>query len=336
MANLKKMDYSVLKESPKELKFIKLISPFNWLKGSVPLTFKPYKNYLITGEPYCLSTWAILLINRMIGKKTYLWSHGWYGNEGKIKAGIKKVFFCLSHKVFLYGHYAESLMRNEGIDAKKLSVVYNSLHYSKQKSLRENLSYSDIYQKHFNNSKQTIIYIGRVEGRKRLDIVIQALHLAKTTNQVLFNFCIVGDGSDIIYLKQLVKDLNLNAEVWFYGACYEEEKIAELIFNAALCVSPGEIGLAAIHALSFGTPVITHKDFTNQGPEFEAIQEGITGSYFEKGNIDSLLETLSEWLRKHPVKTNDIALNCFKIIDEKYNPEIQVKILKDTIESSSN
>ncbi len=70
--------------------------------------------------------------------------------------------------------------------------------------------------------------------------------------------------------------------IWLYGACYDEEIIGELIFNAQLCVSPGNVGLTAMHSLVYGTPVITHNNFSNQSPEFEAIIDGKTGSFSKK------------------------------------------------------
>lgn len=54
---------------------------------------------------------------------------------------------------------------------------------------------------------------------------------------------------------------------------------AEFIYNADLCVSPGNVGLTAMHSLVFGCPVITHNCFEWQMPEFEAIQPGITGDF---------------------------------------------------------
>ena len=56
------------------------------------------------------------------------------------------------------------------------------------------------------------------------------------------------------------------------GECYSEETNAKLIYNADLCVAPGNIGLTAIHVMMFGCPAITHNDFKWQMPEFEAIK----------------------------------------------------------------
>lgn len=335
-SKIKKMDYNHFKRRPNELKFILLFHHFYWMKGAISLVFKPYRNYIITGEPFCLSTWVILILNRLFGKRTYLWSHGWYGNESYVKVLLKKIFFKLSHGIFLYGHYAEELMIKEGIEKDKLKVIYNSLHYSKQKLLREDLITTNIYYKHFGNLKPTVIFIGRVGYKKKIDQILQALYIAKSERMTQFNVCIIGKGNDFERIRKIIEELELSEDVWLFGPCYNEEKISELIYNADVCVSPGEVGLTAIHSLSYGTPVITHNDFVSQMPEFEVIKEGETGSFFTKNNVKSLLNVLENWFKKYPQKTRALSENCYRLIDLRYNPDFQLKIIKDTIENSAN
>lgn len=57
---------------------------------------------------------------------------------------------------------------------------------------------------------------------------------------------------------------------------------AELIYNADLCVAPGNIGLTAMHAMMFGCPCISHNDFSWQMPEFEAIVPYKTGNFLKE------------------------------------------------------
>ncbi len=132
----------------KFLKFQSLIGNFYWQRGAVSLSFKPYKYYIITGEPYCLSTWIVLLLTWLQRKKTYVWTHGWYGDESLIKKGIKKLFFGLSNHVLLYGDYAREKMIRQGFNKSKLTVIYNSLDYDLQKNVRANLKSSPVYYEH--------------------------------------------------------------------------------------------------------------------------------------------------------------------------------------------
>ena len=142
---------------------------------------------------------------------------------------------------------------------------------------------------------------------------------------------LIGEGNDKEELLNLVKSLKLDRQVWFFGACYDESKIAELIFNANVCVSPGNVGLTAIHSLSYGTPVITHDSFSHQMPEFEAIIPNLTGNFFEEGNLQSMIEVIENWIKLHPVKNEELMKNCYKIIDEKYNIFYQIKIFKEKL-----
>ena len=140
---------------------------------------------------------------------------------------------------------------------------------------------------------------------------------------------LVGNGEDEINLKEKAKDYS--DYIYFYGSCYDEEMIGYLIANADLCVSPGNVGLTAIHSLSFGTPVCTHDDYTLQMPEVEAIKEGITGTFFNLKRND-LTATIKKWL----LASHDrelIRMNCYDMVDSKFNPENQTQIINSAVKS---
>ena len=98
-----------------------------------------------------------------------------------------------------------------------------------------------------------------------------------------------------------------------------------------MCVAPGNIGLTSIHALTFGCPAITHNDFHHQMPEFEAITEGKTGMFFERGNQESLTQTIERWFKQENYDREKIRLYCYKEIDNNWNPDYQMRVLKSVI-----
>lgn len=163
---MKMMDYSELSGFKKELKNIYLIGNIYWQKGALKTVFSDYKHFIITGEPHCLSTWLILLLSRLTTKKSYLWTHGWYGRETKVKKIVKKLFFGLSSHVLLYGDYARNLMIKEGYNPNKLHCIYNSLDFDHQREIREKLNKSDIFKSHFKNDYPTICYVLEVNISK--------------------------------------------------------------------------------------------------------------------------------------------------------------------------
>ena len=98
---LKVFNYHVLTGYRKTLRN-RFIGPFYWQSGSIRLVFKPYKYYILDGEPFCLSSWVILVLCRLLGKRTIAWTHGWYGREGLIKGMIKKIFYKQFSTLMLY------------------------------------------------------------------------------------------------------------------------------------------------------------------------------------------------------------------------------------------
>jgi len=327
MGDVKKLDYSILGNFKKEVKNKKfLFKPLTYQKGVIKLLREPYSKFIMLGDVHCISTWIMLVLIKIIRKKKiFLWSHGWYGRESLMKTLIKKVFFNMADGTFLYGNYARELMIKEGCKASKLFVIYNSLSYDAQVNLRRTLRLSSIYNDHFRNDFFNLIFVGRLTGVKRLDLLLDSLAILESQSH-FFNLTLIGDGIMNDYLKTKAKQLGLK-RVWFYGATYDEKELSELIFNADLCVSPGNVGLTAIHSMTYGTPVLTHNNFPYQMPEFEAIIDGVTGTFFEYENSISLADNIKRWFLISPEREL-IRKHCLDVVDSKYNPHVQIEILK--------
>ena len=298
--DIKEMDTSLLKE----VVFVNnksIIGPVQIQSCIGKVIRNPEVNkILILGEPKVLSTWWILMQKRLFfrKKKVYLWSHGWYGREGFVKKWIKRLFFGMADHVFTYGEYARNVAIEQGYDKDKITPIHNSLNHSVQVSLRNQLSPSEIFSKHFENTQPTLLFIGRLTKIKRLDILIEALFRLKADGNV-FNLVLIGDGECKDELQNLVREKGLSKEVWFFGKCYDDNEVAQLIYDADLCVAPGNVGLTAMHAMVFGCPVLTHDNYSLQMPEFESIKQDKTGSFFQYGDRDSLAEVILDWFTKH-------------------------------------
>ncbi|QWX84801.1 glycosyltransferase [Cellulophaga sp. HaHaR_3_176] len=330
--SIKTLEYKKLKNFKKLLKnkFI-FNSGFMWQIGVIHLAFKPYKHYIITGSPYCLSSWVLLILLKFTRKKTYAWAHGMKGNSNTKKRILEKNFFSLFNKVFLYGKSSKKVMIDEGFKPENLILIYNSLDYKAHIKIRENLSYNDNFKNHFNNDYPVLIYIGRIQKSKKLNLLIQSLDkLIK--DEIYCNLVFVGDDlKDNNNIAQLVNEKRLKSFVWFFGPSYDQNEIGSLLFNSDVCVSPGPVGLTALHCLTFGCPVISNDDYFNQMPEFEAIENEITGEFFENDNLENLTTTIKKWINLNLEKRELVRKLSYQVIDEFYNPINQIKILKNNI-----
>ncbi len=331
--DIKKMDYSLLSHKVIEVHNKHVVGRFYYQQGVQKFLRKDYDAYIFIGETRNLSTWLFCLRARLFypKKKVYFWTHGWYGKETRLETFIKKILFRLPNGgIFLYGHYAKELMTKEGFDSDKLYVIHNSLDYDTQLPIRESLQSKPIYLEHFGNNNKNIVFIGRLTKVKRFDLLLDAISMLKNRGEKV-NVTFIGDGVERKNMEAMVEAEGIKDQIWFYGACYDEKDNAELIYNADVCVSPGNIGLTAMHVMMFGCPAITNDDFKHQMPEFEAIHEGMTGSFFSAGDAVSLADTISKWFLLHGDDRERVRQACYEEIDEYWNPHTQVELIKSVL-----
>ena len=331
---MKIMDVNVLKGYKKTVENKRILfKRFWWQKEVLHLVFKKqYKHFILTGDTRILSSWLILLLCIILRKKTYIWMHGLQSEpswKGKV---LTYPFYRMADKFLLYGENAKRKMVELGFPENKIECIYNSLDYDQQLSIRETLQKNKVYVDFFKNDLPTLIYIGRIQKVKKIDILFEAVKVLEERN-VFCNIMLVGENTDDINIQKLHSENNLQSKFWLYGPCYDENQIAEFLYNADICISPGNIGLTAIHAMSYGTPCITHNNSTRQMPEFESIKPGITGDFFEEDCAEDLSIIIQKWINLAEDERQKVRLAAFSVIDEKYNPYYQVQVLKELIKT---
>lgn len=306
------------------------IGSFYWTRGLIRLLMRDFERYIMMGASRNLSLYVFLLLKKLLyrKKRVVLWTHGYYGKESWIERVLfKRPLLKMADCVLVYGDYARSLMIRDGFEADRVLTIHNSLAHTKQLAIRRKIQPSPIYSDHFGNNNPVLIFLGRLTPVKQLFLILDAMSILREKGES-YNMVFVGDGPERENLEERVKELHLMKQVWFYGECYDEELNAQFIYNADLCVAPGNIGLTAMHVMMFGCPAITHDDWKWQMPEFESILPGSTGSFFKRGDVVSLSESISKWFIDNSGRRDIIRNNCYSEIDSSWNPEYQIKVIK--------
>lgn len=301
--------------------------------GLIQLAFrKDIGTIIYLGVAQAFTTWFSALVARLAGKRVLFWTHGWPRREGGIKDVFRSAFYSLAHGLLLYGNRAKAIGIEKKFNPSKLYVVYNSLDYNLQKDLRSSYTRDDILRvrrRLFGNYElPLIICTTRLIRPKRLDLLLEAIYHLKILNHKI-NLLLVGDGPERSSLEQFSKTHNLSVN--FFGECYDEKTLAELIMAANVTVVPGEVGLTAIHSLVYGIPVITHDNPDDQGPESEAIILGVTGGLFKQGDSKDLARAIREWTSEEILST-EVRIRCYELIDRFYNPEYQKSVIEQAID----
>ena len=268
-------------------------------------------------------TWLSAAVARLMGKRVWFWSHGWTRHESGLKDRVRCLFYKLAHGLLLYGHVAKTLGVAKGFAPERLHVIYNSLDYEAQKQARANVTPQRLEQIRTQLFDQPdhpiVICTTRLTALRRLDLLMEALALLKREGHHV-NLLLVGDGPERENLQQLAKRLDL--PVHFFGPCYDEQALAELVMSAHATVAPGQVGLTAMHSLAYGTPVITHDDVDAQMPEWEAIVPGQTGDFFQHDDVQDLAAVIKKWTQT-PRPQEQIRDRCYRMIDRFYHPAFQ-------------
>lgn len=288
-----------------------------------------YDVIVFLADPFFITTWVASYLAKRRGIKVVFWTHG-IVRDNSLKSKLKLLFYKIPNLIFLYGKSSESNLIKKGVPAEKLVPIFNSLDYPLHSRLRD--LNSDVANKGFmkfdNPNLFQLIFIGRLTDHKKLDMIIYLMSGLEKKG-IFTNLLFVGDGPARSNLESLAFDFyHLQGRIHFYGQCYSEDELAPLIVGSDCCVSPGEVGLTAMHVMSYGLPVITHDEKFSQMPEFEAVQDGKTGRLFKKDDFDSLVDVTYELISKPIV---NIRENCIKLIESKYTPSSQCNIIESSL-----
>lgn len=309
------------------------IGPFYFNKGLVRYVISHKSNgAIVHAPPHWISIIVAALILRIKGAKVFNWTHGILTNHRNLKNRFYFIFFkYFFDGLLLYGNLAKQNLINLGFNKEKIKVIYNSLDYKKQIKLRGTLTEKErkSMRSHLfdNPNNNQLVFIGRLTAQKKLNLLIKAIKLLKDEN-IFVNLLLVGDGDQKEKLQAQIDKYKIADQICFYGASYDEIQNYKLISSSDCCVATGEIGLTAMHSLMFGVPVISHSDMNKQMPEFEAILPNINGDLFEYDNTVDLKEKIKNVLKFSEDKSNlQVKEDCYKIIDEFYNPNFQSKLI---------
>jgi glycosyltransferase involved in cell wall biosynthesis len=296
---------------------------------------REFDTLIFLGDAQFLSTWLAAIIGRLRGKRILMWTHGILRQESGLRAAIRGSFYRLAHGLLLYGHRARRLLMAQGFDAARLYVIYNSLDTERQLRALDaiNPSSASAVRNRFGipTDAPLLICIGRLVEGKELHLLPQAVAKLKA-NGTEVHLLFIGGGQIRSRLEAMSADLAIQGQVHFGGEIYAEEDLCPLIHAADLCVSPGSVGLMAMHALVYGTPVITHDETDAQKPEFEVIVPGVNGDLFKRGDPGELAATVAKWLSAKR-RRDDIRHICQESVLDRYTPGNQRTIIENAVDA---
>ena len=146
--------------------------------------------------------------------------------------------------------------------------------------------------------RKDFLFVGSLYAQKRVDLLIDAYHEALSSGGSPDGYpklLIVGGGDEESNLMEKVRRDNLDGQVVFYHAVYDESALSRLFQRALLCISPHQAGLSVLKSFAYGTPFVTREDAITGGELFN-IRNGENGMGEER--LRAVPERLPEGGRK--------------------------------------
>lgn len=289
-----------------------------------------WRSVIFLGNPYYLTTWLSALLCRLMGKRVIMWTHGFRGKpNGRVKRSfLKRIFFKQAHALLLYGRWARDRFLSMGFGAEKLYVAYNGLQDANNLVNQGGVN-CEINKETLPAKELNFLWVGRMTKEKKLPFLLESFGKFLERGGVA-RLILVGDGPERKELERYADEIKLGERVKFEGEVWDKKKLHKIFNEADLAVSPGPIGLFAIHAMAYGVPVLTNDNWDTQGPEVEAVIDGKTGAFFRDGDVNALVSKMLTILKDH--KTRAIMFgNCRKLIESKYTVDYQEQVIMSAV-----
>ena len=169
--------------------------------------------------------------------------------------------------------------------------------------------------------RPNILFVGRLQARKRLDYLLRACAQLKQDIKLV----IVGDGPERSMLQSLAKEIYPSAE--FIGSKHGAE-LKPYFTQADLFVLPGTGGLAIQEAMSYGLPVIVAQ---GDGTQDDLVRKE-NGWQIPPDNFDALVSTMKDAL-SDVARLRRMGEESYRIVKEEINIEKMVETFVTALNS---
>jgi glycosyltransferase involved in cell wall biosynthesis len=264
-------------------------------------------------NPRIISNWIILLVRKVLNRKTILWGHAWpregmNSNSDKLRNYMRS----LGDEIIVYTKTQQVELQKK-MPNKSILAASNSLYLTNEMSTNKS-----------DNVAQNIIYVGRLTESKKGFFLLKTFHRILDELPKEVKLLIIGEGPEKLMMDNFIHKHNLNTRVSMFGHVDDYETLKQLYSSSLLSVSPGYVGLSITQSFGFGVPMLVSKD-ENHSPEVEAVQENMNAVFFKTDDMKSIDEQILNFY-----KNKNYWLNQRDSIVERCKKQYSIEAMSNT------
>lgn len=264
------------------------IGPISWDRGIVSRAVSSTYSCVVVGPAVAsISTWTIVSLRAILGRRTLLWGVSGKPGERSIKRVLQEVMSRLSSGLLVYGRLEEAGATELGLDPRKVERVHNATaaqtdvvgHREAWERVQSSLVAAE-------KGQLSLVFAGRLNPDKNVSAVLEAARLLRR-DFPLVRAVIIGDGPDRSRLRAAYAE---DCFV-FTGAIYDSALLERYLAEATIVVSPSTLGLLALDAVRVGTPTVIPDNLMN-GSEVDALTLGVNASKFHHDSAEDMAKAV--------------------------------------------
>lgn len=234
-------------------------------------------DYMELRHRYLFPTYFIA--KGMLRRKMVYWGQG--RDLLDVKAKVKNLAYAgeqaLCDSIILYAEHLKKYVPKRF--HKKIFIANNTLYLS-YNGFPPGVTRENILAEYGIKTKKNIICIGRMQKRKRIDHLVEALVYM---NRPDIGLILVGPDPEGV-LDELE-----SANIFKLGPIYGDKKF-DLLSSADVYCLPGAVGLSIVDAFHCGLPFVTEEG--DESAEIMYLKDGVNGFIVPRGNITEMSHKL--------------------------------------------
>jgi glycosyltransferase involved in cell wall biosynthesis len=218
-------------------------------------------------NPRLLSTWFVLFLRSLFGRRTLAWGHAWPRSGQHSRSDrLRRLVRNLSDGLIVYTEVDRQALLANGYK-KSVYVAPNAItRSSQQRAIAPRIE------------RSSFVWIGRLVEGKKPQLAIDAFRLALPDLSESTNLLMVGDGPERDGCIGSAADLIIGGRLQFLGEIVDEQRLAELFGLALGTIASGYIGLNATQSIGYGCPIV-YPTGEPHAPEIAALNESNSLSF---------------------------------------------------------
>jgi glycosyltransferase involved in cell wall biosynthesis len=234
---------------------------------------------------------------------------------GRAESSLRKQFLKSLDAIIAYSQSGAEQYIAAGFPAERVFVAPNAVAPRPTSPAPERPA-------HYHNGKPSLLFVGRLQERKRLDLLLQACSNLPSSMQP--ELVIVGDGPDKARLETLAYKIYPTAQ---FTCAKHGEELEPLFASADLFVLPGTGGLAVQQAMAHALPVMVGEA---DGTQAELVRKE-NGWLLPSVKVETLTSHLADAL-SDVARLRRMGEASYRIVSEEVNLERMVDAFVHAIE----